>query len=167
MKKQIKILDKHDIENKIRRLAWEIYENNDKEQEIVIVGIQSRGFLIARLLSKHLLSISNITITLASLKLNKESPNDNSVELDIDISKCTDKVIVLCDDVLQSGKTLIYATKYFLNTSLARISTVVLINRNHNTYPIKSDYVGLSLATTLQQYVSVVLEGSDQGVYLS
>ena len=167
MKKQIKILDKHDIENKIRRLAWEIYENNDKEQEIVIVGIQSRGFLIARLLSKHLLIISNITITLATLKLNKESPNDNSVELDIDISKCTDKVIVLCDDVLQSGKTLIYATKYFLNTSLARISTVVLINRNHNTYPIKSDYVGLSLSTTLQEYIDVNLTLNQKGVYLS
>ena len=78
-----------------------------------------------------------------------------------------DKVVVLCDDVLNSGKTLMYATKHFLSTPLLKLSTVVLVDRNHNLYPIKSDYVGLSLATTLKEYITVSLSGSEQGVYLS
>jgi len=76
-------------------------------------------------------------------------------------------VVILCDDVLNSGKTLMYAAKHFLTTPLAKLSTVVLVDRNHNRYPIKADYVGLSLATTLQEYVTVSLAGQEQGVYLS
>ena len=77
------------------------------------------------------------------------------------------KVVILVDDVLNSGKTLMYAAKHFLTTPLNKLSTLVLVDRNHNRYPIKADYVGLSLATTLQEYINVELKGANKGVYLS
>ena len=76
-------------------------------------------------------------------------------------------MVVLCDDVLNSGRTLMFTAKYLLETPLSKLSTVVLVDRNHNLYPIKSDYVGLSLATTLKEYISVKLKGVNKGVYIS
>ena len=79
----------------------------------------------------------------------------------------SNKVVVLIDDVLNSGKTLMYAAKHFLTTPILKLSTVVLVDRTHNRFPIKADYVGLSLATTLNEYVNVKLDGEEQGIYLS
>ena len=167
MHKKTKILSEKEIKNKIISLAWQIYENNSDQKEIIIVGISGRGEVLARHLVVALSSISSIKISTGVILLNKDNPYDNEILLDISEEKYTRKVIILVDDVLNSGKTLMYAAKYFLTTPLIKLSTVVLVDRNHNRYPIKSDYVGLSLATTLNQYISVLLEGDDQGVYLS
>ena len=94
-------------------------------------------------------------------------PYESEITINLEVSDYTNKVIILVDDVLNSGKTLMYASKYFLTTPLAKLSTMVLVNRTHNRYPIKADYVGLALATTLQEYITVILHGKDKGVYLS
>lgn len=161
------ILDRNGIDQKINRLAWQIYENNAKEDEIVLVGIFGRGEVIAVELFKVLEQISDIKIRLGVISLDKDNPYQEETKVNLDLSDYANKVVILIDDVLNSGKTLMYASKHFLNTPLIRLSTVVLIDRNHNRFPIRADYVGLSLATTLQEYITVSLDGNSQGVYLS
>ena len=165
--KKSKILDSQAIRQKIRRLSWQIYEDNLRENEIVIVGIAGRGEILASQLAKIITDISSIKIKIGTIRLNKENPYNNDINFDLDVSEYTNKVVILADDVSNSGKTLMYASKYFLTTPLIRLSTVVLVERMHNRFPIKADYVGLSLATTLQEYINVSLDVNNQGVYLS
>ena len=169
MAKKIKILTQHEVEKKIERLAWEVYERNSREKSIIIMGIANRGMTLAKALSEHIRNISNINVITGKITLDKDNPYNKDIDTNISISECKDKVVLICDDVLNSGKTLIYASRYFLQVPIDRLSTVVLVDRNHNKYPIRADYVGLSLATTLKEYINVVLDGSigDQGVYIS
>ena len=165
--KKSQILNSKAIDQKINRLAWQIYENNLKEKDVVIVGISGRGEILANLLSEVLNRISSIKIKLGVIHLDKDNPYNSQITTNLKEIDYSNKVVILVDDVLNSGKTLIYASKYFLTTPLAKLSTVVLIERKHNLFPIKANYVGLSLATTLQQYITVSLERDSMGVYLS
>jgi len=167
MIKKSKILDSQAIEQKIRRLSWQIYEDNLDEREIVIFGIAGRGEILATYLSKIIADISTIRIKIGTIHIDKENPYDNQIKIDLDVSEYTNKVVILADDVLNSGKTLMYACKYFLTTPMISLSTVVLVERMHSRFPIKADYVGLSLATTLQEYITVSLDDNTLGVYLS
>jgi len=165
MSNEIKILNRKQISQKILRLSWEIYENNLDQKELLIVGVGEKGFLLAEEVSKNLSKISSMSPLLRRLDINsKISSNKLTVLSEKDYKN---KVIILVDDVIHSGKTLMYACKTFLNTSVKKMSVLVLIDRNHNSYPIKADYVGLSLSTTLKEYIKVVLSGKNQGVYLS
>ena len=167
MSSKIQILDIKAVNQKLNRLAWQVYEHNSYEKEIIIVGIANRGLKIAKKLAKNIESISKIKTTIAHLEIDKDNPYNKEVSVNLTSDDYLEKVVILCDDVLNSGKTLMYAAKHFLSTPLSKLSIVVLVDRNHNLYPIKSDYVGLSLATTLKEYINVSLSGSEQGVYLS
>jgi pyrimidine operon attenuation protein/uracil phosphoribosyltransferase len=167
MTKKTKILDIKEINQKLKRLAWQVYEKNSSEKEIIVVGISERGLILAKELTSLIQQISKIKTKIAHLELDKDNPYDKKVVLNLVEKEYTDKVVILVDDVLNSGKTLIYAAKHFLTTPLVKLAIMVLVDRNHNRYPIKADYVGLSLATTLQEYINVKLKGADKGVYLS
>jgi len=167
MIKKSQILDGKGISQKINRLAWQIYEENSEQKEIIIIGICGRGEVFASNLSKVIMQISSIDIKLGTIYLDKDNPYYSEAKINLDVSDYTNKVIILVDDVLNSGKTLMYASKYFLITPLIKLSTVVLVNRTHNRFPVKADYVGLSLATTLQEYITVVLDSNGKGIYLS
>ncbi len=160
------VLDKKQVQQKLDRLAWQIYEQNYKEKEIIIAGIADRGVLLAKKLADKLIEISNIKVKLATIKVDKDNPFYKDIEVDIQEKEYKNKVIILVDDVLNSGKTLMYGAKYFLSVPLKRLSTIVLVDRNHNRFPIKADFVGLSLSTTLKEHISVELE-KNAGVYLS
>ena len=160
------VLNKQQLQQKIDRLAWQIYEQNYKEKEIIIAGIANRGVLIAKKIAKKLTEISAIKVKLATIKVDKDNPFYKDIEVDISEKEYKNKVLILVDDVLNSGKTLIYGAKYFLSVPLKRLSTLVLVDRNHNRFPIKADFVGLSLSTTLKEHISVELE-KNVGVYLS
>ena len=166
MIKKSQILDGKGISQKINRLAWQIYERNHKESEIIVVGIQTRGVELAKRISKVIKSISNIKIIEANIKLDKDNPFDSDVVFSLPSIDIENKVVVLVDDVLNSGKTLMYASSEFLSVPLVKLSTLVLVNRNHNRYPIKADYEGMSLSTTLQEHINVMF-GKEEGVYLS
>ena len=167
MSSKTRILDANQVNQKLIRLAWQVYEHNADEQEIIVVGIAERGFVLAKKLARYIEKISNIKTLVTQVRLDKKTPYNKEVTIGIDQQDYSDKVVIMVDDVLNSGKTLIYGAKHFLTTPLKKLSTVVLIDRNHNRYPIKADYVGLSLATTLKEYISVELSGKEQGVYLS
>ena len=160
------VLNKQQLQQKIDRLAWQIYEQNYKEKEIIIAGIANRGVLIAKKIAKKLTKISDIKVKLATIKVDKDNPFYKDIEVDISEKDYKNKVLILVDDVLNSGKTLMYGAKYFLSVPLKKLSTIVLVDRNHNRFPIKADFVGLSLSTTLKEHISVELE-KNAGVYLS
>tara|TARA_B100001142_G_C14317719_1_gene649109 strand:+ start:1290 stop:1793 length:504 start_codon:yes stop_codon:yes gene_type:complete len=167
MKKESIVLNGEEISQKIKRLAWQIYEDNIEQKEIIIVGVCGRGEVLAAKLRDVISKISLIETKIGTISLDKEIPYQKEISINLDSIDYTNKVVLLVDDVLNSGKTLMYASKYFLTTPLIRLSTVVLVDRTHNRFPIKADYIGLSLATTLQNYITVILEGKRKGIYLS
>jgi len=161
------ILNNKQVSQKINRISYQIFEDNHTEKEIVIVGIAKKGYLFAEKLVEQLNNISEIKITLAKLTLEKDIPTQNKAELDIDTNLLDDKVIILVDDVLNTGKALIYGVKYLLDFPIKKMSTAILVDRNHKKYPIGTHYVGLSLSTTLQNHISVEFNGDKMSAYLS
>lgn len=161
------ILDNQQIQQKINRIAYQVYEDNCNEKEIMVVGIDKKGFLFAKKLASKLEQISGIKITLASLNLDKDNPIENEAKLSIDPSLLNDKVIILVDDVLNSGKALIYGVKYILDFPIRKMSTAVLVDRNHKRYPIGTHYVGLALSTTIKNHISLEFSGNSINAYLS
>ena len=161
------ILTAEQIQQKINRIAYQIYENNYSEKSIVIAGIANRGTILAERLANQLEVISPIKVIRAEVTLNKDNPLQDPILLSIPTKSLSGKVVVLVDDVLNSGKALLYGIEPFLKVQVKSIITVVLVDRNHNRYPIKADFVGLSLATTLQEHIAVELgkKGKD-AVYL-
>ena len=162
-----KILDVDGVNQKLIRLAWQVYENNLDNKEIIVVGVSERGLILANRLAPLITKISNINVKVAELNLDKDNPYNKEVVVDLQAEQYVNKVVVLVDDVLNSGKTLMYAAKHFLTVPLKRLAIMVLVDRNHNRYPIKADYVGISLATTLKEYINVNLKGTKQGIYLT
>ncbi|WP_448528599.1 phosphoribosyltransferase family protein [Raineya sp.] len=162
------ILSAKQVHQKIRRLAYQIYENHFEETEIVLVGIENMGLHLAYLLHKEIQAVSPLKVRLCSLKLDKTAPLSQPIQISEDIANLAHKSIILIDDVLNSGKTMFYAFKPFFEIPIKSLQTLVLVNRDNKLFPINPDYVGYSLATTLQNHVSVVLdEESRLGVYLS
>ena len=165
---QTLILNNKQIQQKINRMAYEIYENNYDEKEIIIAGIADNGYFLAKRIAEVLKKIAPMEIRLISIKLDKKNPVAGEVKIDLTDKELKNKVIVLVDDVLNSGKTLIFGAKPFLSTSVKRLITVVLVDRGHNRYPIKADFVGLSLSTTLREHITVEIDKvGKEAVYLS
>lgn len=167
MQNKTLILDSRQVDQKLVRIAWQIYEDNASEKDIVLAGILSSGFAVAEKLAAELRKISALNIELISVKINKHSHHDEEVTISADPSTFKNKVVIVVDDVLNSGKTMMYALRPFLLADLKKLRTVVLVDRNHKRYPISADFAGLSLATTLQEHVTVEMNGSANSVYLS
>ena len=158
------ILDHQAIAQKIRRIAYQIFESNAKEKEIVLAGIASNGYLFSERLATVLEEISDLEVILCKVTMNKEQPL-GTVTTSIPANEYTHKSIVLIDDVLNSGTTLVYGVKHFLDVPLKRFKTAVLVNRNHKKYPVKADFKGISLSTSLNESVTVTFEtGNDRAV---
>ena len=148
------ILDHQDIQNKIRRIAYQIYESNVDEKEIILAGVVQNGYVIAERLKVILEEVSDLKCVLCKGKMNKTAPQ-GTVTTSLDPADYQDKSLVLIDDVLNSGTTLIYGVKHFLDVPLKQFKTAVLVNRNHKKYPVKADFKGISLSTSLNERVKV------------
>lgn len=158
------ILNHQQIQYKIRRIAYQIYENNLHETEFILAGIEGNGYIFAQKLHKELTSICNINIRLCSVFVNKKNVLE-PVNTSLPSQEYTNKSVVLVDDVLNSGATLIYGIKHFLNVPLKSFKTAVLVNRNHKKYPVKADFKGISLSTSLHEHVEVCF-GQEDAVFL-
>ena len=152
-----KILDYQSIKKKIRRISLQILESNIDQDEIIIAGIDVNGFIIAKKISNEIRKISDINIKLCNVKIDKKNPL-NDISTSLNFEEYQNKYIVVIDDVLNSGATLMYSVKYFLNTEIKGLKTAVLVDRNHKKYPIKADFKGLSLSTSIQSKVEVVID---------
>lgn len=159
------ILNAKQIEQKIHSIAYQIYESNSNEKELVLAGISKNGFVLAKAIEKHLLTISPLKIIMCEVLIDKKKPL-SPIQTSISSEGYANKSLVLVDDVLNSGATLIYGVKHFLEVPLKRFKTAVLVNRNHKKYPVKADFKGLSLSTTLQEQVIVEFNKEDSIAYL-
>ena len=160
------ILTQQEIEHKTRRIAYQIYETFSDETEVVIAGIASNGYIFAQKIAAQLEKISDIKVTLCEVRVNKQQPLDK-VETSLPSADYTNKCLVLVDDVLNSGSTLIYGIKHFLDVPLKKFKTAVLVNRNHKQYPVKADFKGLSLSTSSKEHVQVVFDENEEYACLS
>jgi len=150
------ILDKETAARKLERMAYEIVENNLGEEAIILAGIRVSGSVVARCIDQLLKKISSIPTQLITLTLDKRMPGEVTVSHPMDFGN---KVIIVIDDVANSGKTMLYAMKPFLLFHPKKIQTLALVERTHKAFPVKNDYVGLSVATTLQEHIYVETEG--------
>jgi len=166
--KRILILNQHQIEQKIDRIAYQVLEDNFDEQEIIIAGILPRGNYLAESLKKRLDQIAPFKSTLITIELDKQS-SSLKAKTDTNIQTCQDKVVILVDDVLNSGKTLAYGFGVFMDVPLKKLRTVVLVDRNHKNFPVTTDFAGIALSTLLKDHVDVILNqpGEEDAVYLT
>mgnify|MGYP001159485710 FL=1 len=160
-----KIKSAAQIQSIIKRIAYQIYENNIEQKELIIVGIAPRGSELACQIIKALERFSSLKINYGELIINKDNPRDK-IECNISKSQLENKSIVIVDDVLNTGSTLIYAVKYFLTIPINKIKTAVMVNRNHKNFPIKADFKGISLSTSTNEHVSVILDAEKGGIFL-
>ena len=152
-----KILNNLQIKKKIKRISLQIIESNNSEEEIIIGGIEKNGFIISKKISDEIKNNSDIKVKLCKIIIDKKNPR-KQISTSLKLEDYQNKSIVLIDDVLNSGSTLIYAVKHFLDTDIKKIKTAVLVDRNHKKFPIKADFKGLSLSTSIQNHVEVVFD---------
>ncbi len=167
MTKSLKLLDDRQIKQKIKRLAIQILENNFGEEEIILAGINNNGMGFAKMIYKHLKKISDIKFTLTPIQLSPANPLQNEISIGIPVEQIENKVIIIVDDVANTGRTIFYAFKPLLNILPKKVEVAVLVDRQHKSFPIKVDYKGLSLATTLHENIDVQILGvDDEAVFL-
>ncbi|WP_196887613.1 phosphoribosyltransferase family protein [Aureivirga sp. CE67] len=159
------ILTNEQIVHKIQRIAYQILESNSNENEIVIAGINGNGFVIANKIAKVLENISDVKVLLCEVKIDKKHPLE-AIDTSLTKEEYQNKALVLVDDVLNSGTTLMYSVKHFLDVPLKKFKTAVLVNRNHKKYPVKADFKGISLSTSFHERVDVIVEGEEIKAYL-
>ena len=147
------ILNHEEISLKLDRIAWQILEQHFGETTIVLVGLVDRGFDVAAKIKSRLNKYGNLNIELIRISLDKT--NALASEITLDRSELiTNKAIILVDDVLNSGITMAAALKEVLNHKPKTVKTAVLANRDHHTFPIQANFVGISLATTVKEHIS-------------
>lgn len=159
------VLSGTQINQKIKRIAFEVFENNAKEKLLVFAGIDGQGYAFAKLLAKEVKAIAGMEVAVIKVSVDKLAPMQGEVILDATASEVKKKVVILVDDVLNSGRTLAYAMKPFLEMGVKKMEVAVLVNRSRTSFPIMPTYTGYELATTLTDHVEVKL-GKEAAVYL-
>ncbi len=161
------ILTDQEIKHKTKRIAYQIYETFIDEEEVVLAGIANNGYIFAERIAQELQTISNLKVLLCEVTIDKQQPN-SAITVSLSKEQYANKGLILIDDVLNSGTTLIYAVKHFLDVPLKKFKTAVLVDRNHKKYPVKADFKGISLSTSLLEHVQVIFdENGSTLAYLS
>lgn len=163
----MQILDHHQIKLKINRLAIEVLENNTDESELIVAGINKRGMKFAEVLAQELRSRSDKRIHLTHIELSPANPLEHPVKMDMPREEIAGKPLLIVDDVANTGRTLFYACQPIMNVLPKKLEMAVLVDRTHKSFPVKVDYVGLSLATTLMENIDVNMDEEENwAVYL-
>lgn len=162
-----RILDHQKIHHIIKRIAYQILESNVEEEVIIIAGIPGGGLIFANRLVQLLQQITPQTIIVCEVQMNKNNPLSSDITTSLPPHAYQNKSVVLVDDVLNSGTTLIYGVAHFIKTPLKKLKTAVLVNRNHKKFPVKADFKGISLSTSLHEHVMVQLSESEDAIFLT
>jgi len=164
----MKILDDWQIKQKIKRLAIEILEHNYGEDELILAGINNNGMEFANLILQQLLPLTHLEVTLTRLSLNPADPLSAEVQIEMPLEQLQGKAIIIIDDVANTGRTIFYACRPIMNVLPRKLEVAVLVDRKHKSFPVKVDYVGLSLATTLKEHIDVQIRETEAfAVYLN
>ena len=154
------ILDSIDINNKIRRISFEILEKNFDENEIFLVGVLPNGKYLSNKISEFLSQFSKIKLNLHFIEIEKKSRSIDKIIPSLNSEMVNNKVIVIIDDVMNSGGTLMYSINEMLKFKPKKIQIAVLIERYYKNFPLNPDYKGLELSTSETEHVEVKLDGS-------
>ncbi len=158
------LLDAASIGRKLSRMAFEIWERFSGEDELVLLGIEQHGTVVAEALAEALRTVSPLRITVYGLAVDKKAPLSALPEIPLDLNG---KTVVLVDDVANSGKTLFYALRPLLAFDLKALLIAVLVDRKHKSFPIQADVVGQTVATTLNDHIEVeTSDGKPVAAYL-
>ncbi|MDC3130496.1 phosphoribosyltransferase family protein [Bacteroidota bacterium] len=159
MKKAV-ILDEISIDRKIKRLSYEIFERNLNNKKLLLVGIKKNGFVLAKLIQKELSEICKIKIDVTQVFVDKQKPFNECVIYNNNIETYRNTSMIVIDDVCSTGKTMMYVVSSLISKFTNKISTLVLVDRKHHNFPIKTNYVGIEVSTTLRQFIEVDLEAN-------
>lgn len=165
----MQILTDRQIRQKIRRIAIEILERNYGEPEIILAGLNNNGLGFAQLLMAELevVASKNTKLSLTRIRLNPANPVEYEPVVEMSAAELRDKAIVIVDDVANTGRTIFYAVQPLLKVVPRKVEVAVLVDRQHKSFPVKADYVGLSLATTLREHIDVrIRDVEEMSVYL-
>lgn len=157
------VLNNAQIEQKIKRLAIEILEHNFDEKEIVLLGMNNTGYSFAGLLMVEMKKIYDKPLSLKRISINPKTPHKEDAIIEEGELVLKGKVVIIVDDVANTGRTLFYAFKPLLNILPKKVEVAVLVNRKHKHFPVKVDYMGLELATTVKERIMVDI--SNKGIY--
>ena len=166
MNKNSLIMNSKRINDCAHRISYQIVESSINKKEIVLIGIKNNGYIFAKKIHEFLKKITDKKIELLSVEINKKNPHE-SITLKNQFNSINNSSVILIDDVLNTGKTLMYSIKFLLNYKINQLKTAVLIDRNHKDFPVKVDFKGLSLSTTMNEHVEVVFKKNNEGVYLT
>ena len=161
--KKVRILDSEEIQQKTRRIAYQIVEDNYDESELVMIGIKPNGYEYAEQLKKEIEAIDGIKVLLIELELNKSKPLESEIRLELGKKSLDNKTVIVVDDVANTGKTLYYALKPVMEFSPKKVQAAVLVDRQHKLFPVSPDFVGLSLSTTMQEHILVEFDSKGKG----
>lgn len=148
------ILTHEQIERKIKRIAYQIYEQHVEQSALIVAGIAEHGYLLAEKIGTELRAISPLAVTVAKIEIEKEKPSEHTTAISIDMAAIKGQHAIIVDDVLNTARTMVFAVYPFFKGGAAEIKTVVLADRNHKIFPVSADYTGISLATTLQEHIT-------------
>lgn len=157
----MEVLSREAALRKLERMAYEITEDNFYEKEIVLAGIKSNGLIIAQIIKRFLTPIFDGEVKIIEIEINKRQPKEVALNYDSSSIQIENNNVIITDDVANSGKTLSYALRPFLNYYPAKIQTLVLVERSHKKFPVTPDYTGLSIATALSEKIVVETKDGD------
>lgn len=161
------ILDAAQIERKFQRIARQIVEHHFDAGSLTLIGIEGQGALMCGRLVKILREICTLDVVEERITLNKEAPLQHPIVFSGDPDALRGAAIVVVDDVLNSGRTLMHAVNHLLQHSPQSMKTAVLIDRFHRNFPIRADFCGLTLSTTVKEHIEVELPtGGADAAYL-
>lgn len=164
----MQLLTAAQIRQKTERMAIQILERNYGAPELILVGINNNGMAFAQRLHDAIAQrIPQMQLQIAQIRINPAAPILHDISLSLAPEKMANKPVIVIDDVANTGRTLYYALRPLLTVLCAKVEIAVLVDRKHKSFPAQPDYVGLSLATTLQENIEVHLNGIDEGVYVA
>ena len=147
------ILNSNQISRKIKRLSYELYENNLEEKKVILFGINSNGNILSNRVKKNLDNLFSVNIESYNLKIDVNNSKLNKLDLERD--SLNGKVVIIVDDVLNSGKTIAYSINLILPFYPKKIEVAVLVDRSHKNFPILAKYSGVKLNTTINEHVKI------------
>jgi pyrimidine operon attenuation protein/uracil phosphoribosyltransferase len=162
------ILSASKIERILHRMAFEIWEKNFDCDRIILAGISKKGPKLAKMIEKKLKQVNcDKEIAQLEISINKDKPTVESVVMSSEYTPNENDVVIVVDDVLYTGSTMIHAVVPFIEKGFRKVQVAVLVFRDYLRFPIKADFVGISLASTTQEHVDVSLEENNSAAYLN